>query len=83
MVVLIVEISKNNTTQFELEQLKRRVRMLNLGTTSLDHILGMGKSSKECGGLGYMKGSSGTQATVWIGAQDEPSVDPTKTHTEI
>ena len=34
VVILKREISRNSTTQSELEQLKRRVRMLNSGTTS-------------------------------------------------
>ena len=33
----------------------------------------MGKSSKGCEGLRYMKGSSETQAIVWTGAQAKPS----------
>ena len=69
VVVLKEEISKNSIAQYDLEQLKRRVRMLNLGTTSLDHILGMGKSSKGNEGLGYRKGSSGTKVVVQTGVE--------------
>ena len=68
VVVLKEEISKNSTAQSELEQLKRRGRMLNSGTASLDHILGVRKSSKGLDGLGDRKGSFGTKVIVRIGA---------------
>ena len=71
--VLKEGISKNSTIEFELEQAKRRVRMLNSRTTFLDHILGMGKSSKGCEDLGYMKGSSKTKVIVQTNAQAKPS----------
>ena len=73
MVVLKREISKNSTAQSELEQLKKRVRMLNYGTTSLYHVLYMGRTSKGHEGLGYKKGSSRTKAIVQMDAQGKLS----------
>ena len=69
MVVLKKEIFKNSIIQFELEQLKKRVRMLNFGTPSLDHVLYMGRTSKGHEDPGYKKGSSRTKVVVWTDAQ--------------
>ena len=51
------EVLKNGMALFELDYLRKIVRMMNLGTTSLDHILYMGTTSKAQEGRGYYKGS--------------------------
>ena len=68
MVALKKEISKNGIAQLELELLKKRVKMLNSGTTSLDHFLCMETTSKAYEGLGYKKGSSRTKSVVRMDA---------------
>ena len=47
------KIIKNNITQFELEHFRKIVRLINSGTTSLDHILCMESTSKAREGIGY------------------------------
>ena len=69
VVVLKREISKNSDAQSELEQLKKRVRMLNSGTSSLYHVLCTGRTFKGHDVLGYKKGSSRTKVAVWTDAQ--------------
>ena len=47
------EILKNGMALFELDHLRKIVRIMNLGTTSLDHILCMGTTFKAWEGIGY------------------------------
>ena len=68
MVALKREISKNGISQSELELLKKRVKMLNSRTTSLDHFLCMERMTKAYEGLGYKKGSSRTKSIVRMDA---------------
>ena len=46
----------------ELEQMKKTVRMLTLGTTAIEQIFEMGKTTKDHGGLGFKGESSGTNS---------------------
>ena len=58
------EILKNNMVQSELEHLRKTVRMMNSGTSSLDHILCIRTTSKAQEGIGYQRGSSGSKPTA-------------------
>ena len=55
---------KNNMARFELDLLKKIVRMVNSRTTSLDHILCMGTPFKAREDIGYQKGSSDSKPTI-------------------
>ena len=58
------EILKNNVAQSELDHLRKIVRMMNSRTTSLNHILYMGTTSKARDRIGYPKGSSNSKSAV-------------------
>ena len=50
--------------QFELDHLRKIVRMMNSRTTSMDHILCMGTTSKARESVGYQKRSSNSKSVV-------------------
>ena len=52
-----VNVLKNEKEESlnELEQIKTTMRMMNSGTTTLDHILLMGRITKDHKGLDFMK----------------------------
>ena len=50
--------------QSKLDHLRKIVRTMNLGTTSLDHILCMGAISKAREGIGYQKESLDSKIVV-------------------
>ena len=58
------KISKNGVVQSKLNYLKNILRMMNEGTTSLDHILYVGTTSKGREGIVYLKKSSRTEPVV-------------------
>ena len=51
--MLMDKVCQQEESLHELEQMKKSMRMLNSGTTTLERILEMGKSSKDYGGLGF------------------------------
>ena len=50
-------------TRLELERTQRNLRLLNSGTTKLDHLLSQQKASTDHAGLGYTGESSGAKST--------------------
>ena len=46
------KVCQQKESQYELEQMKKSVHMLNSGTTILEWILEMGKRTEDCDGLG-------------------------------
>ena len=59
-----VNVLKNEKEESlnELEHIKKTIRMMNYGTTTLDQILFMGKITKDHEGLGFKGESSETKS---------------------
>ena len=55
--VLLDKLSKQEETLNELEQMKKIVSMLNFGTMTMEHILELGKRTKDHEGLGLKEES--------------------------
>ena len=62
---LPLEQEKNLILEHELSEIRRNIRMLNKGSTTLDKILRMGRTEKTTAGLGYQGGLSGSH-TVFV-----------------
>ena len=62
---LLLEQEKNLILEHELSEIRRNIRMLNKGSTTLDKILRMGRTEKSTAGLGYQGGPSGSH-TVFV-----------------
>ena len=55
------EILKNNMAQYEIEHLRKLLRMMDSRMSSLDQILCMGTTSNAWEGIGYQRGSLGSK----------------------
>ena len=64
---------KLQDTRAELESTQKNLKMMNSGTTKLDHILSMGKASCDRHGLGYTSKCS-TSKTVFV--KETPAPKP-------
>ena len=64
---------KLQDTKAELESTQKNLKMMNSGTTKLDHILSMGKASCDRHGLGYTSECS-TSKTVFV--KETPAPKP-------
>ncbi|GMN45039.1 hypothetical protein TIFTF001_014229 [Ficus carica] len=68
---------KLQETRLELENTQKSLKMLNFGTTKLDHILYVRKSSGDHHGLRYMSESSSSKTVFVKGTSiPEPSLQP-------
>jgi len=62
---------KLQETRAELEHTQKSLKMMNSGTSKLDHILSIGKASGDRHGLGYI-GESSTSKTVFVKKMPAP-----------
>ena len=60
----LVNVLKNEKEEYlnKLEYIKKTMRMMNYGTTTLNHILLIGKTTKDHEGLGFNRESSKTKS---------------------
>ena len=64
--VLLAEKTETlKTVTIELERTQKSLRLLNNGSSKLDHLITTGKSFGDHGGIGY-KGESSSSKTVFI-----------------
>lgn len=69
---LVFEQEKNMTLERELNDIHRKIRMLNKGSVTLDKIVRMGRTEKTTIGLGYQGGTSSSQTVFVRGNSVEP-----------
>ena len=61
--LLVQEMDKSKLLESQLTENYKKLRMLNTSTSTLDHLLTLGQSSKAHWGLGYQRPASKTVAT--------------------